>query len=114
MGLNNDKVSLLNTLYKEQYRLKLVIVYLFASGFNFILIILILINLKMGSSLVFNITAYMFLMTIYYKFVFKQTKDGGFYRVFLFNSLSKFNRKIDDEVKILLKENSAKNIRSKL
>ena len=37
---NKKEGSLLNTLFKEQFRLKLGVVYLFASGFNIIALII--------------------------------------------------------------------------
>lgn len=105
---NKKEGSLLNTLFKEQFRLKLGVVYLFASGFNIIALIICYFVYK-TSTLDRAISIYLLLIILYYKFGFKFTKDGGFYNMFIFRLLSKFQQRAYKIYRDNLKENSAKN-----
>ena len=109
---NNKEASLLNTLFKEQFRLKLGVVYLFASGFNIIALIICYFVYK-TSTLDRAISIYLLLIILYYKFGFKFTKDGGFYNMFIFRLLSKFQQRAYKIYRDNLKENSAKKIGGK-
>jgi len=107
---NKRQGSILNTIYKEQFRLKLGIVYLFASGFN-ILALIVCYFINKNSTLDKAVTIYLLVMVLYYKFWFKQTKDGGYYRVFMFRVFSDFKRKTFKILREILQENSAKKIK---
>lgn len=109
---NKKEGSLLNTLFKEQFRLKLGVVYLFASGFNIIALIICYFVYK-TSTLDRAISIYLLLIILYYKFGFKFTKDGGFYNMFIFRLLSKFQQRTYKIYRDILKENSAKKIGGK-
>lgn len=109
---NKKEGSLLNTLYKEQFRLKLGVVYLFASGFNVVALILCYCVYR-TSTLDKAITIYLLLVILYYKFGFKFTKDGGFYDMFIFRVLSRFQKRSYEIYRAILKEDSAKKIGSK-
>lgn len=110
------KENILNIINKEQYKLKLGIVYLVASGFNFCMLavsyLLYKSNIKFFS-LDVVITIYIIAMILYYKFSFNLTKDGHHLRAFLFRILANFNAKIDKSLREQLKTNSAEKITKK-
>lgn len=110
------KENILNIINKEQYKLKLGIVYLVASGFNFCMLavsyLLYKSNIKFFS-LDVVITIYIIAMILYYKFSFNLTKDGHHLRAFLFRILANFNAKIDKSLREQLKRNSAEKITKK-
>lgn len=106
---NKLEGSIIQTLYKDQFRLKLGIVYLFCSGFNVLAIIIA--YLLIGTySLEKIIMMYLVAMLLYYKFGFKYTKDGGFYRVFLLKVFSDFKSRVNKALRKNLKENSSKKL----
>lgn len=114
------KENILNIINKEQYKLKLGIVYLVASGFNFCMLavsyLLYKSNIKFFSldfSLDVVITIYIIAMILYYKFSFNLTKDGHHLRAFVFRILANFNAKIDKSLREQLKTNSAEKITKK-
>ncbi|MBR8466503.1 hypothetical protein KDE13_09170 [Campylobacter sp. faydin G-140] len=113
-NLNNQKWdSILDTLYKEQYRLKLGILYMLCSGFGVFMICFSYFLLSIYSlDLDRVLTIYLAGMAVYYKFFFRATKDGYFYRVFLLKIISDFRRKTDEALRQNLKENSAKKLTS--
>lgn len=86
------KQALLNEiLYKEQFMLKLGVVYLLGS-LPSILWFLILYLAEVEFT---NFIAYYAIgLLVFYKFFFKANHNGGHFRVFLFKILANFNRKL--------------------
>ncbi|QKF93199.1 hypothetical protein [Campylobacter sp. CCUG 57310] len=110
------KENILNIINKEQYKLKLGIVYLVASGFNFCMLGVSYLLYKSDIrffTLDVVITIYIIAMILYYKFSFNLTKDGHHLRAFLFRILGSFNAKIDKSLREQLKRNSAEKITKK-
>ncbi|MBE7358753.1 hypothetical protein [Campylobacter sputorum] len=106
------KEKLLNIVNKEQYRLKLGIVYLFTSGFNLIAMIVTYLLYKLsGYSLDIVITLYLISIIFYYKYWFNYTKDGKHFDGFVFRSLVAFNIRVEKKLREMLELNSAKKIK---
>ena len=86
------KQALLNEiLYKEQFMLKLGLIYLLGSLFSICwFVILYLFEVESTSFIAY----YAIGLLAYYKFFFKANHNGGQFRVFLFKILSDFNSKL--------------------
>lgn len=86
------KQALLNEiLYKEQFMLKLGVVYLLGSLPS----ILWLVILHLAEVEFINfITYYAIGLLVFYKFFFKANHNGGHFRVLLFRIFSAFNKKL--------------------
>lgn len=97
-----------NTLYKDQFRLKLGIVYLFCSGFNLIMLSVCYALYMYKYGVGFIMSLYFISMLIYYRFGFKHTRNGENFNVFILRTLSDFNIKINNILRKNLQENSCK------
>lgn len=97
-------------IYKEQYKLKLGLVYLFASGFNFVIMLFCFILFKFFDfGLDICITIY-FIMNIFrYKYSFNY-KIGDNFNIFMFYIMSMFIRRIETSLRQNLKIQSAEKL----
>ena len=106
------KEKILNIVNKDQYRLKLGIVYLFTSGFNLIaMIVTYLLYITIGYSLDIAFTLYLISIIFYYKYWFNYTKDGRHFDGFVFRSFVAFNIRVEKKLREMLELNSAKKIK---
>ncbi|MDR1285385.1 MAG: hypothetical protein LBJ88_04205 [Campylobacteraceae bacterium] len=79
-------MDIYNTLYKEQFRLKLGFTYLLASGWALcFLVVIVFMNMSLEKSA----SIYIFGLTLIYKYVFSMTRDGFHYEPFFYKKLSK-------------------------
>lgn len=101
------KKRILNVIYKEQYRLKLGVVYLICTGFNIFALAIFYLVHKGGLALDFTALIYLATITIYYKFLFGLTRDGRHFDSFALKFLSELNARIDKKLRENLKSNSA-------
>ena len=101
------KKRILNIIYKEQYRLKLGVVYLVCTGFNILALLIFYLIHKSGLAFDFTALIYMATITIYYKFVFNLTRDGRHFDSFVLKFLSELNAKTDKKLRENLTSNSA-------
>lgn len=101
------KKRILNVIYKEQYRLKLGVVYLVCTGFNILALLIFYLIHKSGLAFDFTALIYMATITIYYKFVFNLTRDGRYFDSFMLKFLSELSAKTDKKLRENLTSNSA-------
>ncbi|OCR87731.1 hypothetical protein CFT12S00416_07850 [Campylobacter fetus subsp. testudinum] len=101
--------NLNTTLYKDQFRLKLGIVYLFCSGFNFIMLgVCYVLYMYNYGGLDFIMCLYFISMLVYYRFEFKYTRNGENFNVLILKLFSDFNIKVNSVLRQNLQENSCK------
>lgn len=109
-----EKHKIYNILYKEQYRLKLGIVYLLGTQANFIALIVVFLAIKSEyTTLDIITTCYMIFMLVYYRAFFNYTKDGHQNRIFMFKIVSDFIRRVNKKLRENLDFNSAKKTKQK-
>lgn len=101
------KKRILNVIYKEQYRLKLGVIYLICTKFNLLALATFYLVHKGGLAFDFAALLYLSTITIYYKFVFGLTRDGRHFDSFVLKFLSELNARIDRRLRENLKLNSA-------